>query len=203
MEIKKYGLGELRTNCYLVFDEKTKEGLIIDPADDANFLSEQILQQGIILKYLVATHGHFDHILAANELQLAFNVPFLINKEDMPLANKMAVSAAWWLKHPITETLPGNIQYLADGDRLGQLQVISTPGHSPGSICLYSPKDKLLFTGDTLFAEGVLGRTDFPYGSGGNLKTSIAKLAQLPAETIIYPGHGQSSTLAETLKLLS
>lgn len=81
MQIKTYTLGELQTNTYLIYDEETKEGLIIDPADDANFLSEQILRLGVKLQYVVATHGHFDHVLAANELQLAFNVPFLMNKK--------------------------------------------------------------------------------------------------------------------------
>lgn len=203
MQIKTFTLGELQTKTYLIFDENTKEGIIIDPADDANFLSEQILQLGIELKYLVATHGHFDHILAANELQLAFDVPFLINEKDLPLLKKMSFSAAWWLKRRIIEKPPANIQFLSDRVEPCQMKVISTPGHSLGSVCLYSEKDKVLFTGDTLFARGTVGRTDFPYGSAIEMEKSIDKLSLLPPETIIYPGHGESSTLEQTLEKLS
>lgn len=206
MQIKTYVLGELQTNTYLVFDEKTKDGLVIDPADDANFICEQILVLGIKLKAIVATHGHFDHLLAANELQLAFKAPFLINKEDWPILKKMTLSATWWLKRRITEKIPQKIEFLTDGDtlKIGQtlFKIIHTPGHSPGGICLYAAKEKVLFTGDTLFAHGTVGRTDLPYSSPKELQNSLAKLALLPREVRIYPGHGENSSLGESLNQL-
>lgn len=199
MEIKTFTLGELQTNCYLVWDEKTKEGLIIDPADDANFLSEQVLELGVKPFYLLATHGHFDHLLAAYELELAFKIPLLIHPDDLPLVKKMVPSATWWLKRKIWERPPQEINFVKEGDsiKLGNtvLEVIHTPGHSPGGICLYGRKEKVLFTGDTLFSEGITGRIDLSYSSGKALKESLKKLARLPAGTIIYPGHGPLAIL--------
>jgi glyoxylase-like metal-dependent hydrolase (beta-lactamase superfamily II) len=199
MEIKTFVLGELETNCYLVWDKKTKEGLIIDPADEANFLSEQVLELGVKPLYLLATHGHFDHLLAAYELGLAFKIPLLLHQNDLPLVKRMVPSATWWLKRRIWERPPEKINFVKEGDliKLGNmvLEVIHTPGHSPGGICLYGRKEKVLFTGDTLFAEGMVGRTDLSYSSGEALKESLKKLARLPAGTIIYPGHGQTDLL--------
>ncbi len=199
MEIKTFVLGELETNCYLVWDKKTKQGLIIDPADEANFISEQVLELGVTPLYLLATHGHFDHLLAAYELQLAFKIPLLLHQDDLPLVKKMVPSATWWLKRRIWEKPPEKIRLVKDGDliKLGNilLEVIHTPGHSPGGICLYSRKEKVLFTGDTLFAEGIVGRTDLPYSSKEALKESLKKLSRLPAGTIIYPGHGPTESL--------
>jgi len=91
MEIKTFVLGELQTNSYLVWDKKTKEGLIIDPADEANFLSEQILERGIKPLYYLATHGHFDHLLAAYELELVFKIPLLVHQDDLPLVKKWSL----------------------------------------------------------------------------------------------------------------
>lgn len=198
MNIKTLIIGELQTNCYLVFDEKTKEGIVIDPADDANFITEQVLENKLKLKYLVATHGHFDHLLAAYELQLAFNVPLLLNKKDLPIVEYLTKSATWWLKRQIIEKPPQNLQFVKENDEIKfgnqSLKVIETPGHSPGGICLYSAKKKVLLTGDTLFSDTV-GRTDLPYSSKKDLKKSLKKLAGLPPETIIYPGHGNSASL--------
>lgn len=199
MEIKTFILGELQANSFLVWDKGTMEGLVIDPADEANFLSEQILQLGITPLYLVATHGHFDHILAANELELAFDIPLLLHQDDLPLVKYLQKSASWWLKRKIVEKPPEKINFIDQNDRikLGNtaLEVIHTPGHSPGGICLFNRKEKILFTGDTLFADTV-GRTDLPYSSKDSLKKSLAKLFQLPPETTIYPGHGTSTSLS-------
>lgn len=205
MKIITYVLGELQTNCYLVYDEGTKEGIVIDPADDANFISEQVLRENIKLRYLVATHGHFDHLLAAYELQLAFNIPVLLNEKDMPIVNYLTKSATYWLKRIIIEKPPQNIEYIKEGEsiKFGSegLKVTETPGHSPGGICLYSANANCLFTGDTLFADCV-GRTDLPYSSKNDLENSIKKLSKLSLKTKIYPGHGESSNLEESLKSL-
>lgn len=193
MEIKSLVIGELQTNCYLVWDKETKEGLIIDPGDDANFVTEQVLGLNFQPISIVATHGHFDHLLAADELSMAFGVPLLIHQEDLPLLNRLQKSAEHWLKRKIVEKPPVNIKILKSVNIISfgseALTIIETPGHTPGSICLYSAEQNLLFTGDTLFAEGV-GRTDYSYSSEKELEKSIAKLKSLSKETLIYPGHG-------------
>ena len=203
MKIKILTLGELQTNCYLLFDDKTKDGIVIDPADEANFLSEQILQLNLNPLYLIATHGHFDHLLASSELQLAFNIPLLLHSNDLKLAKQMQKSAQWWLKRKIIEKAPSQIQFVKENDRIKigniVLKVIHTPGHSPGGICLYVQEEKILFTGDTLFAQGTPGRTDFAYGSALQLKRSLKKLSNLPPQTVLYPGHGEISSLGRSL----
>lgn len=203
MIVKTLTLGEFQTNCYLVFEEKTKEGLIIDPADDANFISEQILLLRITPKSIIATHGHFDHLLAAWELQLAFNIPFYIHQEDLFLLKNMEKSAKKFSSRKIIEKNPTDISFLKEGQTvsLGQenLKVIHTPGHTPGSICLVLQghllqAQNLLFSGDTLFSNSV-GRTDLSYSSKTNLKKSLEKIFSLPCSTLLYPGHGLSSSL--------
>lgn len=206
MEIKTLIVGELQTNCYLVFDEDSKEGVIIDPADDANYLSEQILRLGVKPTAIIATHGHFDHVLAAYELQMAFDIPFLVNSKDLFLLKNLQKNASFWTNRTIVEKSPEKIKFFKEGDQIKfgeeSLKVIETPGHTPGGVCLYSRKDGVLFTGDTLFANGV-GRTDLSYSSEKDLLSSLKKLSQLPPETKIYPGHAELSTLKEALKKLA
>jgi len=204
MEIKTFILGELQTNCYLLVDQNSeqclpKQCLLIDPADDANFISEQILRLKLNPTAIIATHGHFDHLLAAYELQMAFGIPFYIHEKDLFLVKNLQKNASFWTRRKIIEKPP--IKILAsqgEALRTWQARVIETPGHTPGSICLYFPKDKALFTGDTLFSHGV-GRTDLSYSSEKDLFTSLKKLSKLPPETQIYPGHGEFSILSLSL----
>lgn len=205
MEIKTLVVGELQTNCYLVYDQNTKQGIIIDPADEANFISEQILSLKIIPTGIYATHGHFDHLLAADELQMAFNIPFYVDEKDLFLVKNLAKNASYWLKRKIIEMPPEMDCPLRRTvlDKDSPFQVIHTPGHTPGSVCLYLHKEKALFTGDTLFADGV-GRTDLSYSSSKDLAASLEKISYLPPETKIYPGHGDNGlTLKEVLAFLS
>lgn len=224
MEIKSFILGELQTNCYIVIDQNTKQCLIIDPADEANFISEQILRQNLKPTAIIATHGHFDHILATYELQMAFNIPFYIHPKDLLLVKNLQKNASFWTKRKIIERLPTNIKFLKDDDKVNPYQKLSlnlqkspvdkvnpcqwtcqwktihTPGHTPGSVCLYFPEEStyqqagILLTGDTLFSNGI-GRTDLSYSSKKDLQNSLKKLSKLPLETKIYPGHGESSNL--------
>lgn len=225
MTVLTFVLGELQTNCYLIFEDATKRGLIIDPADDANFISEQVLQNKITPTAIIATHGHFDHLLAANELQMAFKIPFYIHPKDLFLVKDLQKNSSFWLKRKIMEKPPLKIQFFNDrvepchdteifslalspwvtddkvkpcqpkevrppGGRTSVgIEIIHTPGHTPGSVCFYFPQQGILFTGDTLFADGV-GRTDLPYSSTTQLASSLKKLSKLPPETKIYPGHG-------------
>lgn len=195
MEILSFSLGALNTNAYLVFCPKTRAGLIIDPADEANFLSEKILREKIKPLAIVATHGHFDHLLAANELQLAFGIPFLIHQNDQKILSTMQKSASWHLRRKISEEPPKKLSFLKKGEKIcfGKkwLTVIELPGHTPGSIGLYNFSQKILFSGDTIFKDGV-GRADFAYSSPESLTQSLQKIREKFAGFRIFPGHGES-----------
>lgn len=203
MEIEKLVVGQLDTNCYLVWCKKTKEALIIDPGDEGNYVSEKILAKNLKPKAIVATHGHFDHVLAVTELKLAFNIPFYLNQKDQPFLDRIEKTTEHFA-HFRSDPPPKVDVFLKDKDTIHfgnqTLQVIETPGHTPGGISLYSKG--VLFSGDTLFARGV-GRTDFSYSSDKDLKASVKKLLKLPPETEVYPGHGPQTTIEEEKKFFS
>ena len=198
MEILSFKLGPLETNAYLVFCPKTRAGLIIDPADEANFLSEKILREKIKPLAIVATHGHFDHLLAANELQLAFDIPFLIHQNDQKVLSTMQKSASWHLRRKMSEEPPKKLSFLKEGEEIcfgkESLTVIELPGHTPGSIGLYNFSQKILFSGDTIFKDGV-GRADFSYSSPENLASSLQKIKEKFSGFMVFPGHGESFRL--------
>ena len=195
-KILKYTVGEMAENCYVVIDTATQNALIIDPGDEADYLSGQIEKEKVHPVAIVATHGHFDHILAALELQLMYAIPFRMNSADEFLLDRMSDSAEHFLGRKIVELPPKIIGGLQDNEIISfgnsSLTVIQTPGHTPGSISLYS-KDIGLFVGDTLFAGGAVGRTDFSYSSESDLNNSIKKILQLPKNAVIYPGHGEET----------
>jgi len=168
--------------------------LIIDPGDAANCIIEKIIQLKLKPVAIIATHGHFDHILAANELQLAFKIPFLIHEKDKKILNYMNQSAYWWLKRKIIEQPAKITKLIKEGDQIkfghSFLKIIETPGHSPGSICLYSRRNKILFSGDTIFSNGS-GRTDLSYSSPQAMQKSLKKIAQKFTDFTVYPGHGE------------
>ena len=205
VEIKTLVLGELETNCYLVIDQNTNQCIIIDPADEADFISEQILRLKVKPLGVLATHGHFDHILAANELQLAFNIPFYIHEKDLFLVKNLKKNASFWTERKIVEKPPKKICFFPKNFKFKisnlKFTIIPTPGHTPGSVCLYFQKENVIFTGDTLFADGI-GRTDLSYSSEKDLLASLKKLSQFPPKTKIYPGHGRyGATIKEVLSL--
>ena len=186
-------LGQLATNCYLVIDQETNECLVIDPADDANFINDQILKKNLRPKAILATHGHFDHLLAAGEVQAAFQIPFLIHKKDEKLLKNMSKNSQYWLKRKII-TLPVKITaYLHEGSKInfGQnhLTTIHLPGHTPGSIAFYNLGEKIAFIGD-LTSEYGLGRTDFSYSDKKDFAKSLQKLKDSMPGYRVYPGHG-------------
>jgi hydroxyacylglutathione hydrolase len=204
MKIEKLVVGQLQTNCYLVWDEENGEGIIIDPGDDGDYLIRRIQDLEIKPKLIVATHGHFDHVLAATELKLAFKIPFLMHRADLPVLKRIQSSARYWLGIEI-DPPPTVDQNIKEGDwlKFGQekLRVIATPGHSPGGVALYNRGESILFSGDTLFKQGV-GRTDLSYSSEKDLTKSLKKLLKLPSETIVYPGHGLETTIGEEKEIL-
>lgn len=197
LQVLTFTLGELSTNCYVVADKETRGAIIIDPADAGEYISEKIIEKELKAEKIIATHGHFDHLLAATHLQLALDIPFLIHKEDEFLLDRMQESAKHFLGRD-PGPRPQVTANLQDGDevRVGDitLKVIHTPGHTPGSITLHYKNTA--FVGDVIFAQGGVGRTDFKYSNTNDLKESIDKILSLPKETLLLSGHGEA-TLAE------
>jgi len=196
MIIKKYPLGPLQANCYFLIERG--DLILIDPGDEASFILEEIQRQRLNLVGIFATHGHFDHIGAAGEIQKSFDVPFYISKKDLFLVERLNETARYFLGyHPYFLT-PRNIKNLEIENSLKiknfKLKIIFTPGHTPGSVCFYFEKEKIVFTGDTLFKDGV-GRTDFSYSSSKDLKISLSKIFSLYPDIIVYPGHGREAIL--------
>lgn len=203
MKINKLTVGQLQTNCYLLFDEKNNKALIIDPGDDADYIISKLSALRLLPIAILATHGHFDHILAVTELKLAYNIPFYLHQADEFLLARMQQSALHFTAQK-TDPPPKVDVYLKERVKLDagnwKLETIYTPGHTPGSICFYSSADNILIAGDTIFANGLVGRTDFSYGNQKDLKKSIQKILKLPPNTTIYPGHGESSIIKEERK---
>ncbi|MEK7495620.1 MAG: MBL fold metallo-hydrolase [Patescibacteria group bacterium] len=197
MTIKKYSLGELQANCYFLIEDQNC--LIIDPADDTSFILEEIQRQQLNLVGMLATHGHFDHVGAVGEIQLSINVPLYIFKEDQFLIDRLNETAEYFLGFDPHFIKPKNVKYLKVKKlqvTSFKLQILSSPGHTPGSCCFYFPEENSLFTGDTLFKEGI-GRTDLSYSSKDDLKKSLKKIFELPKETIVYSGHGEDTILED------
>lgn len=196
MKIYPFSLGELQANCYLL--QEGNEALLIDPGDDASFLLEEVQRRNLTLIGILATHGHFDHVMAVGELQLGVNVPLYIHKKDEFLITRLESTAEHFLHYRPVVIPPKNMRFIQKGQMsLSQFsfEVIETPGHTPGSVCYYSKSEQILFTGDTLFM-GAVGRTDLSYSNRGDLTNSLHLLATYPEETIIYPGHGEETILA-------
>ena len=193
-------LGELATNCYLFWDLTTKKALIIDPADAPEFIAEEIQRRRLKPQAIVATHAHFDHLLAAGTLQLTFDLPLYLHQADKPLLPHLFSSAQYWLKRTIKLPPPQVNHWLKGGETLSlgqqKLQVYHTPGHTPGSICLAVEKEKLLFSGDTIFKDAV-GRTDLPYSSPTALKKSLELIQQNFSGWQVFPGHGPHFSLTD------
>jgi len=174
----------MAANCYLVHDGN--EAIIIDPGDDGQYILSKLK---VPLVAIIATHGHSDHVTAAFEIQTALNTPFYIHARDIFLLDRMRV--------PRTDPPPKVDKTINDGDILPLgLRVMHTPGHTPGGIVLYAPESHIAFVGDVLFAGGGVGRTDFRYSNAHELTRSIQKILNLPKETILYPGHGEPTSVA-------
>lgn len=199
MTIKKYSLGQLQANCYFLISGQ--DCLIIDPADDASFILEELQRQQLNLVGMLATHGHFDHIGAVGEIQLSFNIPLYIFREDQFLIDRLNETAKYFLGFDPHFIKPKSVKYLTN-EKLQVtsfvLQILSSPGHTPGSCCYHFKDENALFTGDTLFKEGI-GRTDLSYSSKDDLEKSLRKIFKLPKETIIYSGHGEDTILEDEM----
>jgi glyoxylase-like metal-dependent hydrolase (beta-lactamase superfamily II) len=203
--IETLNLGELGTNCYLAWDDESEEGIIIDPADEGDFISLKITELGLNPQAIILTHGHFDHVLGLLEVKLNFKIPVYLHPADLPLFRTARSSARHWLKKDPGPIPPVDRQ-LKDGQKISFgkqiFEVIWTPGHTKGSIALTNGLS-VVFTGDTLF-NGSVGRTDFSYSDPKELRSSVKRILALPGWCKIYPGHGETSTIsAESLDVPS
>lgn len=201
LQVEILVLGQLDTNCYIPWCKETRECIIIDPADAAEYITQTILDLQLTPLCIVFTHGHFDHVLASLELQLNFDIPIFMHNADINILKNAQKSARYWLKQEV-DPVPNKTLSISQGGKLrignSELMIFETPGHTPGSISLFANEPQpIMFTGDTLFKNGV-GRTDFEYSSPKDLQNSIKKLfKKLPPETTCFPGHGETTTLAE------
>ena len=194
-------VGSLSTNCYLYYS-KSKDCVIIDPGDDAEYIIDSITRLGLNPIAILVTHGHFDHILSVYQLKQTYKIPFYCSLKDDFLVKSMKQRATRWLSRKIFELNPKIDKDYKKTFNSGEisLEVLSTPGHTPGSICLYSREDGLVFSGDTIFANGSIGRYDFSYSDKLRLEKSIHLILQLTDETKIYPGHGEETYVKQEKK---
>ncbi len=191
----------LGCNCTVLGGESSREAIVVDPGADLPEILGVLAGHELTLKQIVVTHAHFDHIAGALELKRLTGAPILYNQADLPLVAVLNEQPSWvGLRLPPAEAAPPD-HSLEDGEKVQvrgvDAEVLLTPGHTPGSLCLHLPAENLLLAGDTLFAGGV-GRTDFPLGSTGALMASIReRLLPLPAATVVVPGHGPETTIGD------
>lgn len=190
-------VGPLQCNCSIVGDEASREAMVIDPGDDTERVLAVVKQHQLTVKQIVITHAHIDHVGGAMKLKAATGAPILLNQNDTALLKMLAVQAAW-----VGMRAPGDVSVdasVADGEKVKikglEAQVLHTPGHTEGSICLLFEPEKTLVAGDTLFA-GSIGRTDLPGGSYDKIIRSLReKVLALDDEIVVVPGHGQVTTI--------
>lgn len=201
LEVLRLPVGQMAANSYIVFDPQSQEAIIIDPGDDGQYIIETIAKHNLTPMTIIATHGHFDHIMAACELQISYNLPFFIHKNDEFLVRRMQENAEHFLRIKIVDPPPVISGNIIEGAEISigaqSLQVIETPGHTPGSISLYDKEGGFVIVGDLLFAEGMVGRTDHKYSSPLDLSKSIQRIVELPSDTVVYSGHGEETTVAD------
>ncbi|MEM4487878.1 MAG: MBL fold metallo-hydrolase [Desulfurococcaceae archaeon] len=189
--------GPLATNTYIVY--RGDLGFIIDPGAEIEIIENAIKNLGLrIIAFIIATHGHFDHVYHSGDLSGEYNAPVIIHEADVGIMNRSGILGLVQYRKKFNK--PTNIKPISQEGKIDvngfQLNVIHTPGHTPGSVCLQI--GSLLFTGDTLF-KGTVGRTDLRGGSEKNLMRSLAKLTTLEGDFRVLPGHGEETTLREEL----
>ena len=204
IKVKEFYLNELRECCYILSDE-SKECIIVDPGISSQSERDRIVKyiESEKLKpvKIVCTHGHFDHVMGNAFITDKYQIPTYLNPKDIPLLERAphdCLMFGYQIEQPPLKTLD-----IKEGEDItfgnSVLKVISTPGHTSGSVCVYAPEDKFVLTGDTLFA-GSCGRTDLPESEEDAMPDSLNKIArEMPADYIVYPGHGPNSTMRDEL----
>ena len=196
MKILVMQVGPVSTNAYIVYDEATLKGFVIDPGDESVAIQAEIGGRGLDIVAILVTHGHFDHIAAVDKLKAALEVDVYASELDAQICASVELNRSNMMGR---ETVTCKIdKYLKDGEELdlgfAKIKAIHTPGHTHGHLCYYLLGQNIIFTGDTLF-KGTYGRHDLPTANFEYLKQSLGKLFELPDETKVYPGHGPSSTI--------
>ncbi len=192
-------VGILQCNCSIIGDETTHEAMVIDPGDDISKIVEIVRKNNLQVKQIVITHAHIDHVGGAMKLRASTGAPILLNQNDYELLKILDVQATW-----IGVQTPEKVEIdrsVSTGETVSAgshaAQVLHTPGHTEGSICLYFAAEKKLIAGDTLFA-GSIGRTDLPGGSMRKILNSLhGTVLELPDDTVVVPGHGDLTTIGE------
>lgn len=195
MRIKKIVVGEMEVNCYIIIDEASGQCAVVDPGAEPHKIIDFVENEKLTPKAVILTHGHYDHIGGCAEVMERFNLPLIAGESEDEILNSS--------RKNLSEVFGNNLAlkadtYLKDGDEYSigglKFKTISTPGHTPGGICLYFENEGVLISGDTLFFCSV-GRTDLYLGDTGVLLNSLSKLAKLPDGVAVYPGHGQQTTI--------
>lgn len=197
MNLQQITLGQVQTNCYIIGNEETKEAVVIDPADEGAYIAKRIRSLGYTLKAILLTHGHFDHITGAGELRDITHAKIYACKEEEKLLSDPTLNCSSIAGGPMVSLTAD--EWFADGEELElagfTFLVLFTPGHTQGGVCFYLESEGMIFSGDTLFQESI-GRTDLPTGNGRRLVKSIhEKLMPLDDNIVVYPGHGDTTTI--------
>lgn len=197
LKIERIVMGSVQTNCYFLYQEDKKKIIVVDPADKGEYLYNSFKEEGFEVAAILLTHAHFDHIWGCNKLRELTGVQVFACEEERELCESAKLNVSEMAGRPYTATVDW---YLKDGETVTiegmEFKVIWTPGHTQGSCCYYFEKDNILISGDTLFEESV-GRSDLPTGNGATLIRSLKeRLMILPDETMVFPGHGDSTTIA-------
>jgi hydroxyacylglutathione hydrolase len=199
MILETFPVGPLRCNCTILGDEVTHEAIVVDPGDNIPEILSRLQKHGLTVRQIVVTHAHIDHVGGAALLRKSTGAPVVMNQQDLELLGMMEMQAGW-LGIPTPQVAPPDAS-AEDGLTIGlatlPAQVLHTPGHTPGSICLLFSDHHLLLAGDTLFA-GSIGRTDLPGGDGRQILRSLReRLLVLPDSTRVVPGHGPETSIGE------
>ena len=194
LKIETVVVSQYMVNCYIVYCEDTKDGIIVDPGDEHEKIISAVSKLGVNVKHVILTHSHADHILVLDKIKDHYNVDLMIHKDEAPIlaSGKMNLTPMFTgrsIEHT-ADVLLNDGDKIKIGDR--ELEVIHTPGHTSGCLCLFG--DGILVSGDTLFTQSY-GRTDFPTGDAPTLAKSLDKLLKLPEDTKVYPGHYDASTI--------
>jgi len=193
-------VGQLQSNCY-IYEVGKGSAVIIDPGDDDQYIIGKLLEHELTPVAILATHGHFDHIMAGFALQAAYNIPFYMHHADKFLLDRMRQTAIHFKEADpgpapiVTKFFDEKTLELAVEDSV--LHIMATPGHTPGSVCYWDKKRAVAFVGDLMFADGSIGEVTHAYSNRIETKTSIKKILKLTDETVAYPGHGEEAHISE------